>query len=57
MRIGLNVDEIILSKNDKAVFERLLYGKVEIELIAVKLSKACFFLSFFLHATVQASET
>ena len=31
--MGLNVDEIILSKNDKAVFERLLYGKVEIELI------------------------
>ena len=45
--MGLNVNEIILSKNDKAVFERLLYGKVEIELIAVKLSKACFVLSFF----------
>lgn len=55
--MGLNVNEIILSKNDKAVFERLLYGKVEIELIAVKLSKACFFSFFFLHATVQASET
>ena len=59
VRMGLNVDEIILSKNDKAVFERLLNGKVEIEFNCSQAFKSLFFSFFFLYGdpTLQASET